>query len=791
MCGGNGGTPPIPGQDSIDLPAGTHTMDLSGGQKLTINSPVAITCDLSPNPSTYPSGSKVSPVEITGTLGPGQIATITFENPNGFGPNDCVSFVSGGQWVTVASTLGAGGKTISATVDHFSIWSVIYVAETMTIEGDVTLNLGADFYSSYSITGNLHVGLLQEAFDEELLEEWEGFLYSDDTTVSGDNDYQFSIDDVPSGVYILYAFLDMDGDGGPAFDEPQNVYKDEKSSVVTIEDGIDLNITIGTFDISGTVTVDPPSSERKYVGLFTGPGEEARYCGDPVPANGSYTYQNIPYGWYFVLGFIDRDSTGDGYEKLEMEDGEPFGIWKGNIDNEEYIFAFFPDHVDDPDSVNIDIDTIDYETDIEITSPYDGQIVTQTPLTIEGSVSDMNGLDSLEDATVYVEEDPSVNASIDEVDESDQYSGTWSVELNLNKLTDGEYTIVVEVEDSFGLSFSEEVDIILEWSAPPPLPIEIQGDMYFDDCVDTGTCIVYLLDESYDEVQSDEFSYVGKASEPYQYSFLDVIPGSYLIFAIVDLDSNNEYTAGEPYGGTFDGEGNPQLSMYEDSISLAQDITITCPPETIVLEGEVSVTGWEGTHTDLPLYIGLYDVEPDQINETTVPVSSLSKLYEGNSVSYSFSGVLPGEYYIGAFLDKNSNFTWDPYEPYGGTPSLYNYMESTQDIDFNITCITIGGDITIDTSPSGNLYVGLYTDPAVGDDPDVGQIFDDYSSLVQYSFKNIAIGGYFIGAFIDLNGNDGYDEGEPFGGYPIGADGPELFDYTESDPIVNFTVPTT
>jgi hypothetical protein len=136
MCGDGGpGNPTPPGDpDIIDLSPGTNSVNLPGGQTLTINSPVAVTVNKNPDPSSYPPGSTLTPIQITGTLGLGETADISFEDPNGFGPNEKIAFVdTNGKWTLVTSTLSPDGKVLTATVDRFSIWAPVDPGDELQI----------------------------------------------------------------------------------------------------------------------------------------------------------------------------------------------------------------------------------------------------------------------------------------------------------------------------------------------------------------------------------------------------------------------------------------------------------------------------------------------------------------------------------------------------------------------------------------------------------------------------------------------------------------------------------
>jgi hypothetical protein len=113
-CGGGGAPKPPSGY--------TTTEDLGGGVKVTINSPVQVTCNTNPAAGSYNDGwSKVPEMEITGALGAGQVMTLTYESTGGFESEDEIAYVdSDGNWIPVDSNIKQVGDTISASVDQCS-----------------------------------------------------------------------------------------------------------------------------------------------------------------------------------------------------------------------------------------------------------------------------------------------------------------------------------------------------------------------------------------------------------------------------------------------------------------------------------------------------------------------------------------------------------------------------------------------------------------------------------------------------------------------------------------------
>ena len=176
MCGGGDG-PKIPDVDGDLI---TTTVTLSDGCELIIEAPVSVTCDTDPDPWNYPAGSIISPVSITGTLSSGQTAKLTFKDTTErFEENDSIMYVdSEGKWSPVSSSVSSDGKSISATVDHFSIWGV----SNFLIHGTIVDSVGGSPVADATITVS-------------------GTGFS--TTSNANGEFFINVDDVPTGTYDI------------------------------------------------------------------------------------------------------------------------------------------------------------------------------------------------------------------------------------------------------------------------------------------------------------------------------------------------------------------------------------------------------------------------------------------------------------------------------------------------------------------------------------------------------------------------------------------------------------
>jgi hypothetical protein len=105
----------------------------------------------------------------------------------------------------------------------------------------------------------------------------------------------------------------------------------------------------------------------------------------------------------------------------------------------------------------------------------------------------------------------------------------------------------------------------------------------------------------------------------------------------------------------------------------------------------------------------------------------------------------------------------------------------------------IGGQVSYHGAATGKVFVGAFSD--LGQDPDCG---DEIPGPGSYAIDSCPPGSYYVCAFLDANGNNGYDEAvDPSGCYDKDADGePDLLvtpvlsvDFTLYDPVLEEFVP--
>lgn len=222
-CGGGDG----PKIGDIDDDLITTTVTLGDGCELIVEAPVSVTCDTDLDPSDYPAGSIISPVRITGTLSSGQTAKLTFKDTTErFEENDSIMYVdSEGKWSLVSSSVSSDVKSISATVDHFSIWGVM---EGGLIHGTIVDSVGGSPVAAAIITVS-----------------GTGF-----STTSDDNgEFYINVGDVPTGTYDI--LVSKTGRAGSKLQEISFSSATKVEIVQTEYNFSSTSVTSPTINVSG------------------------------------------------------------------------------------------------------------------------------------------------------------------------------------------------------------------------------------------------------------------------------------------------------------------------------------------------------------------------------------------------------------------------------------------------------------------------------------------------------------------------------------------------------------
>jgi hypothetical protein len=278
-CGGGGGKEPKTGGGY------TETVDLGGGVKVTINSPIQVTCNTSPDPGSYNDGwSKVPEMEVTGALGAGQLMTMTYESQSGFEAEDEIAYVDGdGNWIPVDSNIRQVGNTISASVDQCN--TVFGAGPVYTFE--VTVN-----YDPSAAVDEDHP-LYAGAFCVNWLDPEP---YESGPITSSGASHTYSL---PAEDYVLFIFLDDNNNGEPDIGEPYQYYDASEDLAGATVIALDSNQTIVvnlddsyTYPASGSVSITYPigqtlSSDFTATGTYSGDVTDIQVEIDGNPASGA------------------------------------------------------------------------------------------------------------------------------------------------------------------------------------------------------------------------------------------------------------------------------------------------------------------------------------------------------------------------------------------------------------------------------------------------------------------------------------------------------------------------
>ena len=122
------------GGDPNVFPPGTTTMELPDGSVFEVTTPVEITIIVITDSSGLPEGSKITLVSLEGNLQPGDTVIISYTRETGFETDYKIAYIENGKWKSVDCTLSGDGKTLTAEVDHFSIWGILDVSEIVDIQ---------------------------------------------------------------------------------------------------------------------------------------------------------------------------------------------------------------------------------------------------------------------------------------------------------------------------------------------------------------------------------------------------------------------------------------------------------------------------------------------------------------------------------------------------------------------------------------------------------------------------------------------------------------------------------
>jgi len=417
-CGGSGGKKP-------EEPGGySTTEDLGGGMKVTISSPVQVTCNTSPVPGSYNDGwSKVPEMEVTGALGAGQFMTVTYESQSGFEAEDEIAYVDGdGNWIPVDSSIRQVGNIISAIVDQCN--TVFGVGPVYTLE--VTVNY--DPAASVDEDHPLYVGAFCVNWGDPE-------PYESEPIISSGESHTFSL---PAEDYVLFIFLDDNNNGEPDIGEPYQYYdgleNEAGATVITLDSDQTIVVNLDdsyAYPASGSVSITFPngqtlSSDFTANGTYSGDVNAIQVQIDGNPA-GSATLNAAAESWSIVVsvsGLTEDIHTisVDAYYNATLLDS----------DDSSFTYSSTPVN-NDPSLTNSSVD------------PTSGT----TSDTFTYSV-DYYDIDGDAPATIQVFIDGSPNTMTLESGSGDPWDGTYTYAVSGSVLTEGSHTYYFYCEDGNG-----------------------------------------------------------------------------------------------------------------------------------------------------------------------------------------------------------------------------------------------------------------------------------------------------------------------------------------------------
>ena len=718
---------PVVEDESIISGPGALTLDDETAVEFRVVMNKEVTCTVVADTSGYDQSNVIMPlIEIEGEIDTGKTAKISFRylesTASGFTSDHRIAYWDSSQsvWQAVTSTLESYNLTISATVDHFSVWTVINTQEVeadpieVDISGTVTIDMGADWTSAYwdDLAGKALSVLLLDSATQAPISGKMVYSLRDDWVEQTVNVYtvDYIITAVEAGSYLVAAIIDVDGDGEQEGDEPLMLYGGASPTETIVDDDTDINeidFSITTVSVSGTVSLEPTfvseySGENIYLSILT-PGEnstyESRYTLNDNPLNiGSsfpciYSFEGLPTSYCIVMAFADMNGNGI----FNIEEGEPYGIWNYS-EEDPGIYAF-----EDLSPIDIELEPPEGGIpELTITSPAQDSTINSFTFTGSGTLSD--NLDDVEDKylDVYIFDASDIDTTIIPPEWTDspkgaqlvqvEGDGTWTTAspFNLAAVGNGDYTIITLYEDSDGNTGYGWSNFTIDTG-----DFESEGSFYNN--IELTLNIPYTGQvgaegqSSYYEV-SETSSQIDSGSAYIAYISGLSDDAHILVYDIFSSPSAPEYL----YNGAYITADTHAVSMVAPddwlyievdsfaSFGTGYDIVVEQLTETITLEGIVTITEpLPAVGHSLIIHLideNIVDYYPDNIayiHTVTPPFSGTSP------VDFSISGVRPGFFSILAFYDMNDD-GHSTVGDYSGTLSETWYLEDTGAIGMNI-----------------------------------------------------------------------------------------------------------
>ncbi len=124
------------GSEEEDVDDDPGEVDLGGDTGASVDAPVDVEASVVSDTSGYPSDAKTPLLELSGDLGSGETATISFTVSDGLTDRDVIVRATGsGTWERVGTTeLSSDGTTVSITVSDLNgVWAVVTVPAAPTV----------------------------------------------------------------------------------------------------------------------------------------------------------------------------------------------------------------------------------------------------------------------------------------------------------------------------------------------------------------------------------------------------------------------------------------------------------------------------------------------------------------------------------------------------------------------------------------------------------------------------------------------------------------------------------
>lgn len=535
----------------------------------------------------------------------------------------------------------------------------------------------------------------------------------------------YEICDLPDGIYIVSAFMDIDGSEGPNPGEPVGLLMD----FVIIENGSEfcdanmnlLELPAGMGSISGKID---------YFGNKTGPVKVVAIGLSYTPINytmvdlavdNSYTIDNLMTGSYILIAYLDANR--DGLPWLT----EPIGT----------ITELIPvmDGQNTPDQDIILIDPESHTGSISGTISYQGSrtgIVYVTAMGITYTPISATGLapgDSIYLVPKLAQGEYGVMAYMDV--NGDRHPNATEP---MGYFEDG----FIKVKEGV-----ETPDINIMLSDPPEGQGVVKGTITCDlGGLAKGSACHNIVVQAMGLSKTPLVA--AKLSEYGEYELTGLSTGLYFMIAYEDLNNDAFYTLGEPIG-LF--QGNPFL-LIEQWPKEDVDIAIQDPMKA---KGSLSGTiTYDGDRSG--------DIHVLAIGFSHTPFESAIINQAG---PYQVTDLGLGVYYIMAYMDADSDGKFDIGEPLAFYTSIATVVGGfeTQNVDITLYDKGTGaicGNVIYSGDLAGKIYVGAF---GLSNTP-ISKISMDLPG--PYKLDNLCKGRFVAWAFMDIDGDKLPGLHEPF-----------------------------